>query len=496
MIQMSTSFRNFLQNSDCRVAQILFNAYYCSFPAYRLMITTDQINYITFRTDGTISYLPAKKEHIVNEDGTWNRKNRQNGSPGKVIRKLFTPKALKILKDSDFECFNNEYKAKYNDDGFKFELWDRNKIPTAYEMKRRKGGGSLNNSCMHYGYNISEGQDDDDDDDTWSSEWFEIYRNCKHANILVLIDKQGLLCGRALVWKLADGVTIMDRVYTSHDFMYDLFLNYASENEWLRKVDYKSKDGKTHFMQPNGVTIYKNFRIETDTDFDYYPYIDTFTYGNSTGIQNYPSGTTMEFNCTDGSYQGEPDDDDNDDDHSNQRWDEIDERWIDEDDAVTIERGTKRNYCTHRDNTVEVGAYTYWDQDPDITYLDYDDQWHLKSDVVYSEHDGCDYPEDECVDSNRGWILESDATEIDGKWYHDDDVVYSKYSKENYRKEDCIWSEYHKSHILKDDAVKVGDDWIHVDEAPKEETEKNWIDIDDRVTNPHDPNQLKLELQH
>jgi len=272
--------------------------------SYEIMINPNEINYITFRNNGLISYLPKGKQHLENESGIWKKENRQEGKPAKVIRKLFTDKAVKLFKESDLECFNNIYKTYFNTE-LSFEMLSSEEIPNVYCMSRKSGGGSLNSSCMN--------------DET---NYLNIYANCDSLRILILRDKDGLLCGRSLVW-FVDGVYIMDRVYVSDDYMFEIFFDYATKHDFIRKA-VQSYSDKTIWINSAGMKFKKYFKIYTDTDFSKYPYIDSFTYGNDGFLSN-ENNFDYTYNNTDGSRDG---------DNSN---DEHDNDVIERDDAVYCE---------------------------------------------------------------------------------------------------------------------------------------------------------------
>lgn len=405
MITYSKSFLDFLENSSSRIAYILFHAHY-GYPAYRLFVTNKEIDYITFRHDGSISYLPSGKEHKVNDDGSWKRDGRQNGKPGKIIRKLFTKNALKVINSKEFEMFANHYKAECNKDGYRFEVWPNKKIPGVYDMDtENRSENSLNNSCMN-----------------GESGYMDIYKYCKQLSIVVLLNNDGRLCGRALVWKTSDTLTIMDRIYCTQEFMYEMFVEYANTQGWYHKKHYKTSDYKTDFISPDDTEVELKIRIVTDCNFDRYPYIDTFSYGDYDSLNNYGDGP-FEYNCTDGAREG-------DDDNDNRAYDDIDEEYIDEDDAVYIDRGERQGQYTHIDNTVEVNGRTYWRRDSCL--------------VV-----------------------------INGEYHHQDDVVYSERDGEDYLSNDCVWSEHEASYILRDDAVEIDDEWYHKDNLPESEEIEN-----------------------
>ena len=421
-IIFSKSFIEFLKNSECKIANVLFRLHKKSYDS--LILTSAEINYLTFRNDGTISYLPAGKELKYNDDGQWGREGRQNGKPSKIIRKLFTDRAVKLLqfKDSDFECFTNAYKANFNEDGYIFELLDNKQIPSVYDMDRCTGEGSLNNSCMN-----------------GDMQYLDIYKNCDKLQILILKNKNGLLCGRSLVWKISDDITLMDRIYVTQDFMYDKFLSYAKGNYWTKK-DYKSYDNKRTFINLLGEEIDKTFTIYTDTDFDYYPYIDTFQYGGDGFLCN-NDNYEYTYCCTGGEREG------GEDNHDGEVYCESRGEYIDEDDAVYVENGDSIfrggyhhvNDCVlvnddwyheNDSNIIEIGNTWYTKDDSNI--IEINNEYHLIEDCIYCERDGEYYLSDDCVycEDDEEDVLRDDAVEIDGKYYHkNSDLIFEHKGK-------------------------------------------------------------------
>jgi hypothetical protein len=258
------------------------------------MLTTEQVNYITYRDNGTISYLPAGKTQQFNDDGKWSLKDRVEARPAKVMRKIFTDKALRLLKDFDFECFSNSYKSNFCQD-LVFELLPNDKIPEVYNMSRADGEASLNESCMN-GLGV----------------FMDIYKSCPQLQILILKNKQFELCGRALVWSI-DDIIFMDRIYVSEDFMYDCFLTYATKFGWWRKKDYKSHASKMELINPDGFLVYKLLKVEISTDHNAYPYIDTLTFGGNSSLNNYGEGMYC-YNDSSGAKNLNDEDKDDDDD--------------------------------------------------------------------------------------------------------------------------------------------------------------------------------------
>ena len=469
VIHYSRSFRDFLETrkESSVIARILVNAYYHDndkerIPAYDLMLTTEQINYLTFRSNGNISFLPAGKEHIVTDGGIWSKENRQEGKPGKVIRKLFTDKALKIIPAKEFEQFTNQYKAEFNEDGYTFAILPNTRINEVYNNTNRKeGGASLNSSCM----NRDSGHRESDVDGIF----LEMYAMCDNLQIVTLTTRNGQLCGRALLWTLDSGIKLMDRIYVSDDFMYDMFINYALDNCMWRKESYKSVDNPMSFINHHGENEHRTFIVKTDTDFKRYPYVDTFRYGGDGWLSNsdeqgheyiyYNTGGTRD--CVD----DDDDDDDVDDDDDDTVWDCITDDSIAYDDSIEIERGRYRGQLTHQDNTVQVNGHTWWQDDEDIVHLSWDNEWYERDDVVYSERDQEDYPISECryIDNDNGWVLKEDTVrDHNSNWQHKDDCELlddGKYAIEG------DWVETHDGRkILEIYSVELDDKIYHEDD--------------------------------
>ena len=362
---------------------------------YKVVLKSDEVNYITYRNNGMISYMPADREQEFNDDNTWKRDGRQESKPARVMRRLFTNNALKCLKDSDFEIFNNKYKSQYSTEGFTFEVLPSDKIPDVYCMERMDGGASLNGSCMN-----------------GDSSYLEIYLKCSSLEIIVLKTTDGKLAGRALLWTLTyndETIKLADRFYVAEDHLYDSFLAYVESNKWWRKKYYKTYDYKQDFVMPNGEEVVCNFVVQTDTCFDEYPYIDTFQYGCDGYLTN-KEGNRYQYNQTDGTRDGEG------------VWDDIDEEYISQEDSICIDRGRYRHYTTHIDNAVCIDDEYWWKGDDDIRRID--GTWYHCDDVVYSDYDGDEYLAEDCVYSeyHNSYILITDAYKVADNYFHTDVV--------------------------------------------------------------------------
>jgi hypothetical protein len=138
-----------------------------------------------------------------------------------------------------------------------------------YEEKYDGYGGSLNGSCMKH---------------KKCQHYFGIYvENPEVCQLLILkshVDDK--IIGRALVWKLRDGDTFMDRIYTSNDSDVELFKKYAQEKGWMYKSWQDFNEG-TSIVLPNGEVKHLTLNVDLKNSyFDSYPYMDTLKYLNTT----------------------------------------------------------------------------------------------------------------------------------------------------------------------------------------------------------------------
>lgn len=280
IVTYSKSFIDFLRNDQSEISRFLWNVYaschdngeeYCRM-TYGELLTNREIDYLNYRSNGMVSYLPAGKELKKNADGQWARDGRQDGKPGKVMRKILTEKGQLLFKPQDFEMFANKFKAKFATEGYAFSLLDRSEIPNVYGRRRpAEESSSLAKSCMQ-----AKGFED----------VFDIYVNCPQVQILILEDAHKSLLGRCLVWTMPDGKIIADRFYVSADHLYDYFCEYCSNQGWWHKREYRTFDFKEHFVGPDGQEQRLQLEILTKTEFKRFPYIDTFSYGEDGMITN------------------------------------------------------------------------------------------------------------------------------------------------------------------------------------------------------------------
>lgn len=242
------------------------------------LLSSDKINYIDITEDGLLEFLPDGKSLHLNQDGTWANKNRQSGKPASVVRKLISEKTEKDwnLTDKDFENFTNYIKASSKKLG-QFIIVSGEEIKKWYDYRNYSPNqGTLDASCMRHDN---------------CQEFFDIYvENPDVISMLILIDYNEKLIGRALIWKLPEFI-FMDRVYGS-DATVAKFHRYAKENGMVRKYQNTYKDPTT-FVRPDDEIFELRFKvILKNVNLKRLPYLDTFHFLglNEISFCNYKPG--------------------------------------------------------------------------------------------------------------------------------------------------------------------------------------------------------------
>ncbi len=170
--------------------------------------------------------------------------------------------------DKDIEQFVNIFKSIKVSNDLEFKLIKGDDISNYYnEEKYYSDNGSLGGSCM---------KDE-------PSSFFQVYsNNTKKVRLLIYVDKDDKIRGRALVWKLTtspcDAEYFMDRVYVNSDSDEFKFKNFANEKGWLYKKYMNSHVDKNVLFKYKGKDVAGVVTVKLDADFDEYPFIDTMCF--------------------------------------------------------------------------------------------------------------------------------------------------------------------------------------------------------------------------
>lgn len=214
--------------------------------------------YVKFPTGEGVYSLDKLASVVVDKNQIIFNKNRQEIRIGRAIRVLLRAYKVQVI-DSVIETFVNEFRAVLsvmNNVFSRFEIVEGEDLVFWYSRDnyRFPRKGNLGSSCQAIG----------------RRDWLEIYMiNPEVVKLLILKseDRDDKIIGRALLWKLDDGRTLMDVIYVSNDSDSNVYKEYA-KSKGLTIMSY-SDTYITH-IKPG--------------ELDYYPSIDTMNnLDSSTG---------------------------------------------------------------------------------------------------------------------------------------------------------------------------------------------------------------------
>lgn len=264
---------------DNPIAKILYDAFSTNYNiekdlAQNWVDVTDKEDTVTFMGDRPALKLDNKPDDIFTS------KSRNEIKVGRLARAILQELGHKVV-DKDIEVFVNNYKASKVDDSKKFELVSGPLIKKYYHEKNYASrSGTLGDSCMRY--------------DSCQT-YFKIYtKNSDVCNLLVYLDENGKVLGRALVWKIHSIEAFnpkdlkpveckveyfMDRVYTSKDSDVVKFVNYAKSKGWLYKYRMTADSDEGLFVKLGDQTMLAKVVVKVNKAiFRRYPFVDTLSF--------------------------------------------------------------------------------------------------------------------------------------------------------------------------------------------------------------------------
>jgi hypothetical protein len=329
-----------------------------------LTLNKSEVTYVdaTDRKD-MVSFLPSTK---INDPGDkWKDKNRQEIKVGRFVKKV-----LGDLPHTEVEKFVNDYKAamEYSDYEDRFKIVEGEDMVKYYYRANQILKGSLYHSCMG------------------GSEQRPFIRsffaeNPKTIKMLVLFDDydKDKIIGRANIWYLdepSDRI-FMDRIYTTEDYLVNIFIKYAVNNDYI----YKSRQIYGGNVVPVIIDGSKKSIIMKASmdpkEYSYYPYVDTLQfYNKKTGeITNDTSkweqtgdGEWLGLLHAGGGYLTKDNDGGFKMDYMGRlihphfvKRSKIDKCWIHQSDAVYLEY--LNDYCVPERDIVEIDGKNYLKED-------------------------------------------------------------------------------------------------------------------------------------
>lgn len=227
-------------------------------------LVEEPVNFISISSQDTtrISYLTTERIGSISECEYWTSSRRFHMKPGGFISKIF-----KDVSSKDVEVFSNLYRSEVRKPKFEFKIFTGQDIRNLYHYeKHASNDGSLGVSCMRYDS---------------CQKLFNLYvENPDKISLLVMLNEDGEVMGRSLLWNF-DTNKIMDRIYTVNDEQLPFFFRkWATENGYYYKAQQNWYNSIQFERLGEGKKLFK-FDIKIDnSDFRYYPYMDTFKFFN------------------------------------------------------------------------------------------------------------------------------------------------------------------------------------------------------------------------
>jgi hypothetical protein len=230
-------------------------------------LVDDPVDYLSVSKEdpSKISYAYHEKLNKINPDEYWTFKGRVHAKPAAAIKKI-----LKDVTEKDLDLFTSLYKAATAHKDFLFDIVSGYDIKKYYHINSyKKGDGTLTNSCMKYDH---------------CQNLFDLYiNNPEVCQMLVMLDNDGLLLGRALLWNAVDVETgierkVMDRIYSIDDSKnVHYFKEWADDNGYIARRSQKWVD--CLYFESYGKVFKANLSIKINSQiFTKYPYVDTFKF--------------------------------------------------------------------------------------------------------------------------------------------------------------------------------------------------------------------------
>lgn len=269
-----------------------------------------KLTLVTVSDDGNIEYSDSyrvdefKKKQMGDSDYptsnwlTWFLPNpsdevysyrRVSIGVGRFINRIFPNE----FTSAEVEDFVNKWKS-ISEVVPNFDIWSGSDIKRGYRSNNYHytdtNMNTLMNSCMND-----------------QLDCIEMYEYCPDLRLLVLLNDENHILGRALVWKDYQNRTIMDRVYYVYDSDYHKFIKYAKQNGWYYKK--RNISGGSSFIKGDKemsldtkVKVPNVFNMEKN--YEKFPYMDTFYYAQDDWAYNMPpdEGRYLKLQDTEGNF--------------------------------------------------------------------------------------------------------------------------------------------------------------------------------------------------
>ena len=360
----------------------------------------------TITNDGIMTFTPAGKPTIVNNEGNYwlnHRKELSNRIPIKVhkgIKKMF--KHIKFT-DKWIEDIGNHIKSLYTFEG-SFKVVSGEQIRKYYHEDTYctdRPTGSLSGSCMKHDN---------------CQDFFDMYVNTPEVQMLIAFknESSNYIIGRALLWNNVlnhhddENIKCMDRIY-GNEVTINAFKRWGTNNGYYVKTEQTYDNSK--FTSPTG-TVVDKLTVSVRNVGQQVPYMDSFRFTDDMGCDDMILSTFEGCDTLDSTSGGNED-----------YVETVDGSRYHEDDCRYVEYGDSEHGWYHYDDTVYVedGYDMFYDDAVEV-----DGYWYNPNgnEVVWSEYDEEYISNSSAVQLNCGsWVDEGNAVtcEIDDHYIHVND---------------------------------------------------------------------------
>ena len=221
-------------------------------------VSPDQNDEVSFLPDNQYQRFITKGEDVTT-------KKKSNGKIGRMVGQILRDNGHTQFKDTDIEKFINSFKTAWNKKhgitNRKTQLVKGQDIKKWYnESTHSSSGGTLGNSCMRYDR---------------VNHFMNIYAENPDKVSMVILTEDDKLLGRALFWNLdyssQSKKYYLDRIYTVQDSDVQFIYDWVVEN-------LVGKDVKILSSYKDSGNDYEMTVNLSKTNFDHYPYADSFNY--------------------------------------------------------------------------------------------------------------------------------------------------------------------------------------------------------------------------
>ena len=254
-------YKHLLQiKEDSQIAALLASQ---NIDASRLV--ENHIDFLAISNDDPykISYLTPDRLAKIQNNGedVWISPSRYHTKYGSFVNKIFNG-----FDNREVEKFSNLLRSVIGQKDLEFKVVSGDDITTYYHYSSyAEQCGTLGQSCMkHDGY----------------GKFLQIYtQNPENIKMLIALDSNGKLIGRALLWEFGTH-KVMDRIYTTNDENWSYyFKQWANKHEYIYKA--KQNWNWTYHFESGGKKIRQKLSLKLKNfNVDYYPYVDTFKWFN------------------------------------------------------------------------------------------------------------------------------------------------------------------------------------------------------------------------